>query len=262
MHVTVNGLIASRSMKYRSSSHHHHHLSIDLHNLPFSFALSTFAMSTELGLEPSDPLNLLLHNTAQNDESSDGSNSEGAGPQDWSKFSSMWSDQPHSALKSYPDLMDFADLGMDLDYASLGIEPSALQLNPGFSLSFDENSLSSTSFNDVYPQFSFQYPTAQEMDFSASPETFTKERRLSITSSSSSGASFSPVPESMSSPASDGSSHKEEPSEQTTTFANDPAAELAHRVRQTAGVMLAVPMNGFPPGLQGMFHLPQLFDLF
>ncbi|KAJ3576316.1 hypothetical protein NP233_g513 [Leucocoprinus birnbaumii] len=119
----------------------------------------------------------------------------------------------------------------------------------------------------------------------------TKPRRLSVTSSSSSsGPSFSPLPESIPSPGylspgggytSDSTHHSSAASftnsetsldqasfiEQTAVTATDaaqssqpttsspaivaasdfsanPAAELAQRVRQSAGVMLAVPMNG------------------
>ncbi|KIM42175.1 hypothetical protein M413DRAFT_444638 [Hebeloma cylindrosporum] len=212
-------------------------------------------MSAELGLDASDPLNLLLNN---GDSSSDDS-SQNENPQhDWSKFSALWADGGEQATsKPYSDIMDLSDLthmSMDMDFnPSMAIEPSALHHFPSSNLNFtydDQfNTLSSELLATQFP-FMFQFGASGDpttTSSSASPQ-FTKERRLSVTSSSSSsGASLSPVPESLGSPVpggygSDNIPPKEEP-QQSEMYANDPAAELAQRVRQSAGVMLAVPMN-------------------
>lgn len=212
-------------------------------------------MSTELGLDPSDPLNLLLQNgDASSDEASQHENA-----QDWSKFSTLWTDGA-DPTKHYSDMMDFADLSalpMDMDFnPSMSIEPSALHYDPmKFNFSYDDqfSALSSELLSGQFP-FGFQSALSAS-DFSgSSSDSSTKERRLSITSSSSSsGASLSPVPESLPSPHASYSTDtplKEEPSQPSL----DPAAELAQRVRQSAGVMLAVPMNA---QLQGMgIHVP------
>ncbi|KAF9486247.1 hypothetical protein BDN70DRAFT_846753 [Pholiota conissans] len=210
-------------------------------------------MSTELGLDPSDPLNLIL---ANGDSSSDES-SQNENIQDWSKFSTLWADIS-DPTKHYADMMDFADLStlpMDMDFnQSMSIEPSALHYDPmKLNFSYDDqfSALSSELLASQFP-FTFQ-SSISGSDFSSgsSSDSSIKERRLSVTSSSSSsGASLSPVPESVPSPNTGYNTDtqvKEEP-------LHDPAAELAQRVRQSAGVMLAVPMNA---QLQGMgLHAP------
>ncbi|PPQ88539.1 hypothetical protein CVT25_009919 [Psilocybe cyanescens] len=221
-------------------------------------------MSTDLGLDPSDPLNLLLHNSSQNADSSTSSESsqmDSSHSEDWSKFSALWaevSEQSNNPMKPYADIMDFADLNsmpMNMDFnPSMSIEPSALHYdsmkfaNSGMNFSYDDQyGLSSELLASQFP-FTFQF-NGEDMSSSsssASPQSSTKERRLSITSSSSSsGASLSPVPESIPSPPTYNDMVQEStqyPEAAATSF-SDPAAELAQRVRQSAGVMLAVPMN-------------------
>jgi len=217
-------------------------------------------MSTDLGLDLSDSLNLLIHNSEDSEESE---------CQDWSKFGSIWLDP---SFKPYPDVMDstedFPSTLDNMDYNSaMGIDPSSLQFNPcALNFAFDDpaNPMSSAPFGDPYPTFSFQYPPATQVSEASSspPLLFMKERRLSATSSSSSsGASLlSPMLETASSPpsgyTSDSASTKEESKlthDAVSLHTSDPATELAQRVRQAAGVMLAVPMNGFASSFQGAF---------
>ena len=211
-------------------------------------------MSTDLGLDLYDSLNLLIHN------SEDSANEESE-CQDWSKFGSIWLDP---SFKTYPDVMDSTDFPstLDMDYSAMGIDPSSLQFNPcALNFAFDDpNPMSSATFGDSYPTFSFQYPSATQVsEASSSPQLFMKERRLSVTSSSS-GASLSPMLETASSPpsgyTSDSASTREESKlihDAVSLHTSDPATELAQRVRQAAGVMLAVPMNGFASSFQGAF---------
>ncbi|KAF9003353.1 hypothetical protein BDQ17DRAFT_499758 [Cyathus striatus] len=137
-----------------------------------------------------------------------------------------------------------------------------------------------TMNTDLSSQFPFTFHTSVDGGSfsssssisSVSPPLSNKERRLSVTSSSSSSASSFSPPESSPSPpatgyASDASQSqapveqqpqpqptvqeiqllfKQEPictSEPPMSPASEQAAELAQRVRQSAGVMLAVPMN-------------------
>lgn len=229
------------------------------------------AMSADLAIDPNDPLSLLLHSDSSMDESTSSSSSSenGAsapGPHDWSQLSSLWDGADPS--KAYPDLMDFSELNslpMDMDFnPALGMEPGALHYNPmHFGGSFDDP----TGFHGVSPElippqfaFTFQqallnagvtngFPSSASTSSLSSPESNNKERRLSVTSSSSSsGASLSPVLESLSSPSSSyGSAPSPSPvkaeAAPVAVKALDPAAELAERVRQSAGVMLAVPMS-------------------
>jgi hypothetical protein len=186
-------------------------------------------MSSDLGLDPSDPLNLLLHNTSQIHDSSmeDISPQPGISP-DWSQLSVLWPTPdryPGENLK-YPDLpLDFSP--MDMDYnPSMAVEPSALHLESTYAQSPFFNPSSALSNELLAPSFPFT--------FGSDGSTYggKKSRRLSMTSSSSSsGASLSPIIESRST---------------TAPQAEEVADELAQRVRRSVGVMLAV-----PSGLQG-----------
>ncbi|KAF9442239.1 hypothetical protein P691DRAFT_798585 [Macrolepiota fuliginosa MF-IS2] len=240
---------------------------------------------------PPDPLSLIIH---MDDDS--------ASPPDWSQLGHLWADQQDTKPQPTSDYLDM-DFSMDalasniLDFESLsstpGIEPSALHLDRLGYPSFDDVHVHNASGSDP-----FGFPaSASPADILAAQFPFTfgsngdivmdpamsgglgvalglgtgvetpgmKQRRLSITSSSSSsGPSFSPVPESLPSPGGSGylssdstqqvseASLDQAPTTTLTTaiptpkseFPADPAAELAQRVRQSAGVMLAVPMNG------------------
>ncbi|KAF9566552.1 hypothetical protein CPC08DRAFT_682424 [Agrocybe pediades] len=219
-------------------------------------------MSTDLGLDPNDPLNLLLHNTSQSSDSN-GTESEDGNVPDWSQFSSLWADvneQSTNPTKQYADVMDFVDMSSiptDMDFnPSITIEPSAMHYDsmkfPAMNYSYDEQYTISNELLAAQFPFTFQVDGSDMSGSSStsSPQSSVKERRLSITSSSSSsGASLSPVPDSIPSPApgylSDSSVQtKEEPQVMEYTLSeNDPAAELAQRVRESAGVMMAVPMQ-------------------
>ncbi|KAG6846414.1 hypothetical protein H0H93_014089, partial [Arthromyces matolae] len=97
------------------------------------------------------------------------------------------------------------EFNMDLDIDYLSVDPSLLQYN-----FLDDDQFSPFNFHDT--------PLPP-------PPPPSSGRRSSISSSaSSSGASFSPIPESAPSPV-------------------DPAILLAEKVRQMAGVMLALPMT-------------------
>lgn len=192
-------------------------------------------MSQDLGLDPSDPLNLLLNNNPQDSSMDDGNSSQGS-PPDWSQLSSsLWPNQvpmqgnPGENMK-YPDMgIDFLQMDMDFN-PSMAVEPSALQYdsqgyNSGFDLSVYQNQhLASELLSAPFP-FTFN-PHASSISNDKFSEQ-TKQRRLSVTSSSesSSGASLSPVLEHSSA---------------VVVPNHDPADELAQRARQAAGVMLAV----------------------
>lgn len=227
-------------------------------------------MSTDLGLDPNDPLNLLLQNSGPSSadtsmEDSGSSTTDGSSPQDWTQLSTLWDGgDPMGGLK-YPELMDFNDLSslpMDMDFnPALGLDASALHYDSlkygGFS--YDPASAFNNLPGELLPG---QFPFTLQSALNASASSFSsgesssgssesgKERRLSITSSSSSsGASLSSVPDNSPSPQSGA------PSPQPTTpkvqvkkqegspAPLDPAFELADFVRQSAGVMLAVPMS-------------------
>ncbi|EAU82892.1 hypothetical protein CC1G_05514 [Coprinopsis cinerea okayama7 len=231
-------------------------------------------MSTDLGLDPSDPLNLLLHNSQNTDsnmEESGVSQNDGASPPDWAQLSSLWdgTDSGVGSLKPYPDLMDFSELNtlpMDMDFnPAMALEPGSLNsFNPSIHFSYEEaQAFQNVSAEMIPPQFSFTFQAAlnaSDSSFSSSapslspPESPNKERRLSVaSSSSSSGVSLSPVLESLASPSSSTSyassdapsppSVKAEPKGSPASKPLDPAAEIAEAVRQSAGVMLAVPMS-------------------
>jgi hypothetical protein len=210
-------------------------------------------MSSDLGLDPSDPLNLMLHNSLQSNEDSsmEDSSCEGASPPDWSQLSSLWAENDMGQTKSYPDIMDFTDpssLSMDMNFnPSMSIEPSALHFDP---MKFNLNSsypYDSYSNDLLAPQFPFTFHSVYNPSLSSSdssPQLSTQgRRRLSITSSSSSsGASLSSVSDSISTPEVPADRAQTDAGNQPPSQTNDPMAELAERVRQSAGVMLALPM--------------------
>jgi len=82
--------------------------------------------SSDLGLDPSDPLNLLLHNTSQRSSNASGDfsmedSSQVGSPPDWSQLSILWPshlDGTNVTDKGkYSDLMDFglSSLSMDME---------------------------------------------------------------------------------------------------------------------------------------------------
>ncbi|KAJ7054363.1 hypothetical protein C8F01DRAFT_1063722 [Mycena amicta] len=153
-------------------------------------------MSQDLGLDPRDPLNLLLHNRSQHDAPATDTDTDSAAatPPDWSALS-MWAADD----KMDPSFdMDFGGL-MDMSFdPNVGIEPASLNYQYA---------------TDPFPPFTFGSP------------------HLSSATSSESG-SASPLV-AYSPPSSDFTDE-------------DPASELASRVRKTAGIMLAVQLNDHP----------------
>lgn len=205
-------------------------------------------MHQDLGLDPSDPLNLLLNNNTSGSQDSSmedtNSTSSHGSPADWSQLeSTLW---PQQQSKSYPDMgigMDFLQQ-MDMDFnPSMAVDPSALQYNNTHSYNTGTFDLPSYHNDQVANEllsasFPFTFNSTGD-DFSALQG---KERRMSVTSSSasSSGASLSPVLE-----------HTNAVPIPSNLI--DPADELAQRVRQIAGVMLAVPAGSqYQPLQQGM----------
>lgn len=181
-----------------------------------------------------------LPNDASSEEST---SSQADSPPDWSQFSSLWDGdttfQPQPTNTKFdPTSFDFAlnlplPLDMDLDFnPSLAVDPAALHFNP--------NILTTTDLSSFPPQQQVAFPQ------NLAP------RRMSITSSSSSGASFSPVldPTASSSISSIPSTTTASPNLPYAThvpangIVNDPVADLAQSVRQAAGVTLAVPVQG------------------
>jgi hypothetical protein len=183
---------------------------------------------------------LSLLNDPSPPSSTDSSSSQADSPPDWSQFSSLWdNEQPTfqpSNLKFDPAALDLAlniPLNMDIDFnPSLAVDPSALHFDPKM---FATTDLSS-------------FPPQQQVAF---PQNFTP-RRMSITSSSSSGGSFSPILDptattptaSIPSPAVVSVNLSSVTQTPVITAVSDPVDELAQSVRQAAGVTLAVPVQG------------------
>ncbi|KAG6815805.1 hypothetical protein H0H87_011204 [Tephrocybe sp. NHM501043] len=150
------------------------------------------------------------------------------------------------------DFNDLTSLSMDMDYINaIAVEPSALQYNNfNQNYGFDAHTASYVSeFAAAQFPFTFQHDPSSPSD-SSSLQSSVSGRRLSISSSvSSSGASFSPAPESAPSPntakRTEFVANYSAASEQTSAVpaASDLVAQLAERVRQSAGVMLALPMT-------------------
>nr|UBR88890.1 transcription factor bHLH7 [Ganoderma lucidum] len=167
---------------------------------------------------------------AQNGEPS--SSFDSSTQPDWSQLAS-WASAAQEQKFDMSSDFNFS-LPMDLDFdPNMAVDPSALH----FTTIFDQSAFtlppSEASFlmsNEMVPN-NMLFPSGE--DFGLSHVESGTGRRLSITSSSSSsGASLSPVME-----PSQGISG----SPPSDVNLSDPASELAQRVRQMAGVTLAVP---------------------
>ncbi|KAJ4468828.1 hypothetical protein J3R30DRAFT_3554706 [Lentinula aciculospora] len=190
----------------------------------------------DLELDPSDPLNLLLRNSQSTDSAMDDSTTGGS-PPDWSQLSALWSSSLDGGnmsgeygMKAFPDVMDYnIPLSSELDFTSqMAIDPHALHFDTQ-KLGLDDFSLP----NELNPLQNYSFTS--QLNTLASPPS----RRLSIaSSSSSSGVSLSPMIDSSPAPA-----LLNAPQALPLGFLDSAADELARKVRQSAGVMLAVPMN-------------------
>ncbi|KAF5390068.1 hypothetical protein D9757_003860 [Collybiopsis confluens] len=186
----------------------------------------------KLELDPSDPLNLLLH--SQSSDTSMDDSSAGASPPDWSQISALWSTPFDGGSltgeengKDFTDIMDYSmSLGSDLDFGSqMAIDPHALHFDSQ-KFGLDDFSLSPG------PNFSFAF----QPDLNQS-----QVRRLSIASSSSaSGASLSPIADASPTPL---PFTAVDPAPTASLSFDAAAEELAQRVRQAAGITLAVPLD-------------------
>jgi hypothetical protein len=231
---------------------------------------SPHTMSSDLGLDPSDPLNIMLHNTLQfsEDSSMEDSSCEGASPPDWSQLSSVWPENDMGQTKTYPDIMDFADLSslpLDMNFnPSMSIEPSTLHFDPmkfNLNTNYSYDIHSPPYSNDLAQQFPFTFhsPYNTRLSSSDSSPKLSARRRLSITSSSSSGASLSSVSDSIPTSEVVQQSHTTDHAQIATSppiHTDDLMAELAQRVRQSAGVVLALPLAAhLQAASTGMTHV-------
>jgi len=212
--------------------HHHEH-----YKLPSMLPDEQFDIPNMMDSTVFDHLSLL--NDTSPPSSTDSASSQADSPPDWSQFSNLW-DNEHTLqptnLKFEPPTLDFSlsiPFDMDLDFdPSLAVDPTALHFDPKM---FATPDLSS-------------FPPQQQSMLSQS----LTPRRMSITSSSSSGASLSPVIDptassiaaSVPSPAVPSLNLSSTTHAPVTSTVNDPVDELAQSVRQAAGVTLAVPVQG------------------
>ena len=195
-------------------------------------------------LTSEESLDILLQTISQNagmPPSDTASELSPSTPPDWDQLAAWARSDSNNKL---PDFSDFNfSLPMDLDFdASMAIDPNTLH----FGSMFDQGLAAMAPENAFAAQTAPQpqellYPTGDiswlNQQHHVQPDT---GRRLSVTSSSSSsGASLSPIMETAS-VASSSSAGSSPPSE---SYLSDPASELAHKVRQMAGVTLAVPVS-------------------
>ncbi|KAK7046782.1 BHLH domain-containing protein [Favolaschia claudopus] len=159
-------------------------------------------MSSDLGLDPSDPLNLLLHNRSQHDTTQDTDTDSPSTPPDWNSLSSMWSAVEDHKMDFNMDFGGLIDMSFD-PAVPVAVEPTALNYNYAV---------------DPF-QFTFESPPHSS---SRSSDSGSTSGSFSPRAAYSPAASYSP-------PASE--------------FGDDPATELANRVRKAAGLVLAVPIN-------------------
>lgn len=132
---------------------------------------------------------------------------------------------------------------MDLDFdPNMSVDPSALHFQTSMFTQppITDNQYLLAHTEDMMASSMFPYAQPTWPQDSNTDHTDARARRLSITSSSSSsGASLSPILEAQSTASSSSGSDCGD----YTLNEGDPAYELAQRVRQVAGVTLAVPVS-------------------
>ncbi|KAI0711434.1 hypothetical protein C8Q76DRAFT_652712, partial [Earliella scabrosa] len=192
--------------------------------------------NVELKSDPSETLAFLLQTMAAQAQAQAQAQSQAQGAEfdptqpDWSQLSA-WANPQDSKFDLGTEFNFSLPMDMDLPEfdPNMAVDPSALQ----FSTFFDQS-----AFTLPHNEPSFLMPnlfsTTEDLGLQSHIEPGTG-RRLSVSSSSSSsGASLSPIME----PAQVASG-----SPPADINLSDPASELAHRVRQMAGVTLAVPVS-------------------
>ncbi|KAF7796146.1 hypothetical protein EIP86_007320 [Pleurotus ostreatoroseus] len=183
-----------------------------------------------LSFDDPDALELLLQTITQNVDSPSSHH------EDWSQMSS-WGQQTAKMPEMSSDFgLAFPPMDLDFD-PNMAVDPSALHFNPSIFTQPRVNDAPYFPQDYSASELSTMFPYSNTNTWSQPHIESATGRRLSITSlSSSSGASLSPILEPQttvhSSPRSDYASSD-----------SDPASELAHRVRQAAGVTLAVPVS-------------------
>ncbi|KAF8875240.1 hypothetical protein BD779DRAFT_1476160 [Infundibulicybe gibba] len=245
----------------------------------------------DLGLDPSDPLNLLLRNGSGLDAKSQSTphpqsgdspmhestapSQDGGSPPDWSSVSAFWDDVDDMASAAavagaqmnmggasgkegtFPELMDFTGLdglsfgtgmGMDFDPASMGISMGDLDMGINgmavdpTSLQFDFAKMGGGGgrlFLDILRGVTLQlfiFIFLFDVRINNPAITEKTQYRSFTSASSASGVSPSPVTSRI-------APENHTPGGANNTHNLSPVEELAQRVRQSAGMLLAVPMG-------------------
>ena len=196
--------------------------------------MSKTEFSEQMRFDDPEAFELLLQTITQHSDPSQTVNT----PQDWPRMSD-WGQQEGKPTDFNTDFNFAFPMDLDSDPLGMSIDPGSLHFNTSV---FSQAALAENSYYGV--------PLSQPTDLTSTSlfpfdnswttgahlETGTG-RRLSVTSSSSSsGASLSPILEPQSAISSS-------PSSECGISDSDPAFELAQRVRQAAGVTLAVPVS-------------------
>lgn len=191
-------------------------------------------LNEQLQFDDPEAFELLLQTITQHSDTSQSASST----EDWTRMST-W-DQPEPKPSDFGNDFNFSfPMDLDSDPLGLSVDPNSLHFNTSI---FSQTALAENPYygiplaqgHDLTSASLFPFDNSWATGAHLEPGT---GRRLSVTSSSSSsGASLSPIIETKpvvsSSP----------PSESGVTD-SDPASELAQRVRQAAGVTLAVPVS-------------------
>lgn len=199
--------------------------------------LSKSENTDNMAFDNAETLELLLQTITQNLDSP----TNRSGNDEWSQLSSWTTTDSKSADMGSDFSFAFP---MDLDFDStMAVDPSALHFNTSM---FSQPTMPENQYLlSSLPQGDDMMVSSM---FSNDPALWTQTeartgRRLSITSSSSSsGASLSPILEPQFTASSSPSSASSDCGDYSLNE-SDPTYELAQRVRETAGVTLAVPVS-------------------
>lgn len=191
-------------------------------------------LSEQMQFDDPEALELLLQTLTQHSDPSQTANTS----EDWSRMSA-WIQQEGKPTDFGTDFNFAFPMDLDSDPLGISVDPNSLHFNTSI---FTQTALADSSYytapipqsNDLASTSLFPFDNSWATGARLEPGT---GRRLSVTSSSSSsGASFSPILEPQSSISSSSAS-------ECGVSDSDPAFELAQRVRQAAGVTLAVPVS-------------------
>lgn len=191
-------------------------------------------LAENMPFDDPETIELLLQTITQNSNPDTTTPATNNTIEDWERMSA-WVAQDSKSGDFGSDFNFAFPMDLDMDPLGMSTDPTSLHFNTSI---FSQTAIAENPYYSTIPQLNdMSAASIFPYDSTVWPTTDNTGRRLSVTSSSSSsGASLSPILEAQSASSPSQSS-------ESAFSESDPAAELAQRVRQAAGVTLAVPVS-------------------